>query len=263
MKLAPKIVKLTKKICLIINIISTRCIQFIKPHITLKNLTQISAKKTIKRTTISILLIASSIVASNLFIKQNAEGKTYTAVCAIPKNKVGLLLGAAKHLPSGAINLYYQYRIDATVKLYNAGKITHILISGDNGRKEYDEPTVFKNDLIKRGIPANKIYLDYAGFRTLDSIIRAKEVFGLNSFTIISQKFHNERAIYLADKYHIKAIGFNAQKVIGKRAKKTNRREYLARVKAYIDILFNVNSKFLGPKIEKNAILSQKQPEKG
>ena len=133
--------------------------------------------------------------------------------------------------------------------MYHAGKITHVLISGDNGRKGYDEPSDFKNDLIQKGIPADKIYLDYAGFRTLDSIIRAKEIFGLTNITLISQQFHNERAIYLAEKHDIKAIGFNAKTIKRKYDYKTQIREYLARTKACLDILLNTKPKFLGPKI--------------
>ncbi|WP_298346365.1 ElyC/SanA/YdcF family protein [uncultured Algibacter sp.] len=166
------------------------------------------------------------------------------------KNKVGLVLGASKYTSNGNTNLYYKYRLEAAVKLYKTGKIEFILVSGDNGRKGYDEPTNFKNDLIKRGIPEDKIYLDYAGFRTLDSVVRAKEIFGLSQFTLISQKFHNERALYLAQHYNINAIAFNAKDIKGKYGFKTKLREYLARTKAAIDILFNVKPKYLGKKID-------------
>ncbi len=124
------------------------------------------------------------------------------------------------------------------------------MVSGDNGNKDYDEPTDFKEELIKRGIPKDKIFLDYAGFRTLDSVIRSKEIFGQKSITIISQEFHNERAIYLAHKSGIKAIGFNANDVSGKYGIRVQIREYLARTKVFIDILFDVKPKFLGEKIE-------------
>ena len=148
------------------------------------------------------------------------------------------------------INLYFTFRINATVQLYNYGKIDFILISGDNGNKDYDEPTDFKNELIKKGIPEDKIFLDFAGFRTLDSVIRSREIFGQKSITIISQQFHNERAIYLAEKNGINAIGFNARDVSGKYGMKVQIREYLARTKVFIDILFGVKPKFLGDKIE-------------
>src|SRR5690606_27931598 len=161
----------------------------------------------------------------------------------------GLVLGAGKFTSNGNINLYYKYRVEAAVDLYNSDKIDYILISGDNGTTDYDEPTDFKNDLIAKGIPAERIYLDYAGFRTLDSVVRAKEIFGQNTFTIISQKFHNQRAIYLAKSYGIDAIGYNAKDVMGAYGLKTQIREYMARAKASLDVFFNVEPKFLGDKI--------------
>ena len=196
------------------------------------------------------ILCVFSIILSNKLIQKNASGKTFSETKNIPKNKVGLILGTSKKLRNGRINLYYKYRLDAAVKLYNAGKIEYIVISGDNGSKNYDEPTDFKNDLIKYGIPENKIFLDYAGFRTLDSVVRIKEIFNQSSITIISQQFHNERAIYLAEHFDIKAIGFNAKTISGKYGLKVQLREYLARVKVFVDILFKVEPKFLGEKIK-------------
>ncbi len=196
------------------------------------------------------LLIVAVIYFSNSIIENNAEGKLFNSTENIPKNKVGLLLGTVKCLSDGRINLYYQFRLDAAVELYKARKIDFILVSGDNGSKVYDEPTDFKNDLIEAGIPENKIYLDYAGFRTLDSVVRVKEVFGQSSITIISQQFHNERALYLAQHFDIEAIGFNAKGVSGKKALKVQLREYLARVKVFVDILLGVDPKFLGEPIE-------------
>lgn len=169
----------------------------------------------------------------------------YDDLSAIPKNKVGLLLGTGKYAASGNINLFYKYRIDAAVKLYKAGKIEYILVSGDNSRKDYDEPSDFKNDLIAKGIPEENIFLDYAGFRTLDSVVRAKEIFGQTSITFISQKFHNQRAIYIAKHHNINAIGFNAKDVY-----KSHFREYLARSKASLDLVFNIQPKFLGNPIK-------------
>ena len=112
------------------------------------------------------------------------------------------------------------------------------------------EPKTIKNDLVAEGIPSEKIFLDYAGFRTLDSMVRAKEVFGLENVTVISQKFHNERAIYLAKKKGLIAIGYNAKDVTGNSGLKIRLREYLARVKVFIDLLFNTQPKFFGELIE-------------
>jgi len=161
-----------------------------------------------------------------------------------------MVLGTSKNRIDGSQNLYYKYRIAATISLFKAEKIKFVLVSGDNGSKYYNEPITFKKDLIAAGIPEEKIFLDYAGFRTLDSMFRAKEIFGLDSVTVISQKFHNERAIFLAQKKELMAIGYNAQDVHGKSGLKIQFREYLARVKALIDVLLNKEPKFYGNSVE-------------
>ena len=199
---------------------------------------------------ISILLLA--IIITHKYISYQASDHLYDSTATIPKNKVGLLLGTSKYAEGGAINRFYKHRIDAAVALYKAGKIDFILVSGDNGSKSYDEPSTFKEDLVLLGVPEDRIYLDFAGFRTLDSVVRAKEIFGQTQITIISQKFHNERAIYLAKNRHIDAIGYNAKEVKAKYSIKTYLREYLARVKASIDLVFNKQPKYLGDKIEIN-----------
>ena len=189
-------------------------------------------------------------VVSDFIVESSAKDKTFYSIDKIETNKVGLLLGTAKYRSAGGINLYFQYRIDAAVKLFNSGKISYILVSGDNGTKYYNEPAAIKKALLDRGIPESKIILDYAGFRTLDSVIRAKKVFGQDKITIISQEFHNERAIYLAKNHGVDAVGFNAKDVSESYGIKTMIREYFARGKAIIDVVFNVEPKYLGEKIE-------------
>lgn len=208
-------------------------------------------KKKILKWTVIIGLIFSIffLFIANRKVNKASEGKIYTSTNTIPKNRVGLLLGTSKLLKSGKMNYYFEYRIRATVSLYQAGKIEYILISGDNSRIEYNEPQDMKDELVRRGIPENKIFLDYAGFRTFDSIYRAKEIFGQTSFTIISQKFHNQRAIYTANALGIKAIAFNAKDVNAYGGFKTQVREKFARVKVILDLMFNKKPKFLGEKI--------------
>lgn len=196
-----------------------------------------------------LVIFLISIIGANMIVEKSAKDKVYNSTEQIPYNKVGLLLGTAKYLSNDWINLYYKYRIEAAVKLYKSGKIDFILVSGDNSTKDYDEPTTIKNDLIKNGIPANRIFLDYAGFRTLDSVVRSKEIFGQESITVISQQFHNERAIYIAKRKNINAIGFNAEDVNVNYGKKTLLREKFARVKMILDLTFGKNPKFLGEKI--------------
>lgn len=190
------------------------------------------------------------VFAVNRHVSHTTKIQLYSNASDLPYNRVGLLLGTGKYLNSGYVNLYYQYRIDATLALYKAGKIEYVLVSGDNSRKNYDEPSEIKNDLVAGGIPKSRIVLDYAGFRTLDSVVRSKLVFGLDSITIISQPFHNERAIYLANKKGINAVAFNAKDVSQKYGFKTQVREKLARVKMMLDLLFGKAPKFLGEKVE-------------
>lgn len=204
--------------------------------------------KKFKIALVLIVLICIGVFSTYHWISYKTSNLVYDDVNTIPKNKVGLVLGTGKYTANGTINLFYKFRIDAAVKLFNAGKIEYILVSGDNGRKDYDEPTDFKNDLISKGIPAHKIFLDYAGFRTLDSVVRAKEIFGQTEVTVISQKFHNQRAIYIANHFNIKAVGFNAKDPLSGR--KARAREYLARSKASFDLVFNVQPKFLGHPIK-------------
>ncbi len=194
---------------------------------------------------------SQSFLSFGQIIKIESETKdlvTYD-IQKLPNEKVGLLLGTGKFLKNGCKNLYFFNRIDATEQLYKSGKIQYILISGDNSTKNYSEPEDMQAELIKRGIPADKIVLDFAGFRTLDSVVRAKEIFGQNSFIIISQKFHNERAIFLARKYGIEAYGFNAKDVNKYFGFKTKIREYFARVKVFVDFTLGIEPKFGGEKI--------------
>jgi SanA protein len=202
--------------------------------------------------TILILIILSlvSILWANSTINKQTESRIYFDTDSIPENNVGLLLGTSKFLRNGNSNQYFENRISATIQLYKAGKIKNVVISGDNSKKDYNEPEDMKNELIKRGIPEDRIYLDFAGFRTYDSVFRMKEIFGQDRFTIISQEFHNQRAVYIASALKLNAIGFNAKDVNAYNGFKTKIREKFARVKMFIDLIFDKKPKFLGDKIE-------------
>ena len=202
--------------------------------------------------TILILIILSlvSILWANSTINKQTESRIYFDTDSIPENNVGLLLGTSKFLRNGNSNQYFENRILATIQLYKAGKIKNVVISGDNSKKDYNEPEDMKNELIKRGIPEDRIYLDFAGFRTYDSVFRMKEIFGQDRFTIISQEFHNQRAVYIASALKLNAIGFNAKDVNAYNGFKTKIREKFARVKMFIDLIFEKKPKFLGDKIE-------------
>ena len=181
-----------------------------------------------------------------------AKPYIYTDVQKIPAKKAALVLGCSKYLSGNRINYFYKYRIEAAVKLFKAGKVKAIVVSGDNGNKGYDEPTQMHDDLVKAGVPSNYIQLDYAGFRTLDSIVRAKAIFDLEDYIIVSQRFHLERAIYLAHSKKQKVLGFVAKGFENTVwAERMRRRELLARIKAVLDVnVFGVEPKFYGEKVK-------------
>jgi SanA protein len=206
--------------------------------------------KWLKRIFYSGVALLLLVLLLNYKVKHDVKESMYDNITETPSKKVGLLLGTAKYVKGGWINLYYTHRITAAVELYKAGKIEYILISGDNGRESYDEPTLMKEDLMAAGIPESAIYLDYAGFRTLDSVVRCKRIFGELDILVISQQFHNERAVYIARAKGMQAAGYNAQDVNAKYGFKTRIREYLARTKMFLDLWFGKEPKFLGEEIQ-------------
>jgi SanA protein len=186
----------------------------------------------------------------NSWVKSSTKASCYDSVKAIASNDVGLLLGTSK-AAKGGMNLFFKYRIEAAASLFFEGKIKHIIVSGDNHIAYYNEPEEMKNELIKLGVPDSCITLDYAGFRTLDSVVRCEKVFGQKKFTIISQLFHNERALFIAKKSGLDCIAFNAKDVPGNYGIKTSIREYFARGICVLDIyILNTEPKFLGTKVE-------------
>ena len=206
-------------------------------------------KKLFKALILGVIACVLLLLFSDFIISKQSENCSSTISEVIP-SKVGVVLGTSKYVHSGNINQYYQNRLNATLELYTAGKIKYVLVSGDNSTKEYDEPSTFKQDLVKMGIPENKIFLDYAGFRTLDSVVRAKFVFQEDNFIIISQPFHNERALFIAKHKNINARAYNAQDVGKRYGFKTQFREKFARVKTVLDLfLLRTMPKFLGATI--------------
>ena len=197
---------------------------------------------------ISFFVILIIYICNNI-INNNSKGKVFNSFTDVPYNKVGLLLGTSKYLNFGPVNPYYQNRIDAALKLLNSGKIKYIIVSGDNHKNNYNEPEQMRADLINEGIDSSVIYMDFAGFRTYDSMIRLQKIFSENKVTVISQKFHNQRAIYIADKLGIDAVGYNAKDVNAKMDYHVKVREKFARVKVFFDFIFGTKPKFLGKTI--------------
>lgn len=211
-------------------------------------------KKTLRKSG-RLLLLASCLIGLGIFVsdwlvRYSAEPHRYSSVEKLPSNKVGLVLGTSKYTSAGYLNPYYQHRIQAAVTLFKAGKVKYLLLSGDNSRLNYNEPIQMKKDLLKAGIPPDRLILDYAGFRTLDSVVRSKKVFGQKAITIISQPFHNARALYIAQAYGLEAVAYDAQDVTLRYGLRVQIREKLARVKMFLDLLVNKQPRFLGERIE-------------
>ena len=197
-----------------------------------------------------LVLSIAVLIAIDLYISRFSASYLFYDYQEIPDNKCGLLLGTSKYNASGGINPYFSTRLDAAAQLYHSGKVKYIIASGDNSVAAYNEPRTMAAGLRERGVPAEKIFLDYAGFRTLDSIVRGREIFGQDSVTVISQRFHNERAVYIGRTYGISVIGFNAVDTEYTTNQFVRLREVFARFKAFIDVkIIKVQPKFLGEEI--------------
>ena len=196
------------------------------------------------------LIFALVVLIPNILVEIKTTTRTYDSVEAIPYNKVGVVLGTTKYVSSNVLNPYYTNRINAAWELYKAEKVDYLLVSGDNAEIYYNEPITMRNDLVEMGVDKDDIYLDYAGFRTLDSVVRSKEIFGQESITVISQAFHNKRAIFIADNKGVAAVGYNAKDVSFRTGFKTNVRELFARVKMVVDLVVDIQPRFLGERVE-------------
>ena len=217
----------------------------------------------IKRITLSLvaflLLVIIFTVFANVKVERAAAGKIYTSVDSVPHNKVALLLGTNPLNKWGRPNSYFTNRIKTASELYKAGKVDYIIASGDNHTKDYDEPTAMRDSLMAQGVPEDRIILDFAGFRTLDSVVRAKEIFGCDSLTIISQADHNARALYLAEANGIESVAVSAPLRAGKWVRtRLAIREWLARDKMMLDIWFGKQPHFLGERIVIPDVMPQK-----
>jgi SanA protein len=173
---------------------------------------------------------------SHTVVTTETSEAIYSSVDNVPYRKVALLLGTSPYVAGGTANSYFWNRVEAAASLLAAGKVSYILASGDNRHQSYNEPHAMREALLSVGVPADAIVPDYAGFSTLDSVLRTRRVFVQRSFTIVSQRFHVERALYIARHNGIDAVGYSAADVRGPTGVRTRVREYFARVKAVMDV---------------------------
>ncbi len=212
-------------------------------------MTALPARRLLKIAALLVALGAVWIAASSLIVERAARGRTWSDPAAIPARRVGLVLGCARVLGTYR-NPFFDTRIAAAVRLFHAGKVEYLVVSGDNHVRGYDEPQDMKAALVQAGVPAQRVYCDYAGFRTLDSVVRVREVFGQTSITVVSQEFHNQRAIFIASRRGVDAIGFNAAEVDAYYSFKTKCRELVARANMLVDLfVLRREPKFLGERV--------------
>jgi SanA protein len=190
------------------------------------------------------------VVFANTWVVFSTQGRVFEHPNDIPANTVGLVLGTAKYLPAGKLNPYFQNRMQAAAELYHLGKVKHLILSGSNQTVAYDEPTEMRKSLRSLGVPDVAMTADYAGRRTLDSVVRARDIFGQQQFTIISDKFHVYRALFLCDRFGIKAIAYGAPNLPWSISARTRLREYGARCKAVLDVyILGTQPRFRGDQI--------------
>ncbi len=186
---------------------------------------------------IALLFVGATVVLfSNWWVVYNTRNQIYFNIHELPANDIGLVLGTSKFVRTGKENLFFRYRMEATARLWKEGKVKYLILSGNNDSEYYNEPVDMQRALIKLGVPASVMTLDYAGYRTFDSVVRCKDVFNQEKITIISQNFHNARALYIGNHEGMAAIAFAAQDVPDGYSLRTLIREYLARPYALLDV---------------------------
>lgn len=199
---------------------------------------------------VCVLGAAGLIQGARMLIERNAS-HVHASAADVPQRRVALVLGCVPVLADGRANLFFQHRIQAAADLFKAGRVDYLLVSGDNHRAGYDEPTAMRDALVGRGVPVDRIAIDYAGFSTLDSVVRAKQVFGQSELCIVSQRDHAMRAVFIARAHGMSAVGYAARDVGFRFGFRTHMRESLARVRAVLDVkLLGREPRFYGPPVK-------------
>ncbi len=196
---------------------------------------------------ITAAVLLGLVALINNWVINNTYSYIYDDWSQLPDNDVGLVLGTSPYTRNGAPNPQFYGRVHAAAQLYQLGKIKRIIVSGANPDASYNEPRAMRRELVKTGVPPQAIYMDFAGFRTFDSVARAQVVFGLDRVTIITQRYHAYRAVFVAKKLHLKVAGYAAPSEEIGNFSRTMLREVLARVRVVLDIyVLHAEPKFLG-----------------
>jgi SanA protein len=199
---------------------------------------------------VALFLAAAFTAAVNVWLVNHTAGRIFDEIEKLPGRDVAVVLGTAPRVRDRWSNPFFESRMDSAAALWKAGKARAFIVSGDNSRRDYDEPTAMRDALIKRGVPEGAITLDYAGFRTLDTMARARAVFGQQSIIVVTDDFHLARSVFLAEAHGIEAVGFRGKPVPAEWSRKARFREVFSRVKAWLDVyVLGTKPKFRGPPV--------------
>jgi len=206
-------------------------------------------KRVLKGAVISVVILLIFVIASNSWVIISTRSQVFKDAQQLQTSGVALVLGTSHRLLNGVPNPFFQNRIATAAELYRNGKAVHFILSGDNRSRYYNEPMEMKKALMKHDVPASAITLDYAGLRTLDSIVRCKEIFGQSKIIIITQPFHSYRALFISNYYHMDAVALVAKEPTQQISVQVYFREYLARTKAILDLyVLGTEPRHLGDK---------------
>ncbi len=198
---------------------------------------------------LGVAAVVLIVLGAEAAVDLSAWGRSYSEVNEVPKRKAALVLGTSKYVPGGDENVHYRYRMDAAAELFKAGRVEYMIVSGNGAEENYDEPETMREDLIEMGVPAERIYRDDAGLRTLDSVVRADEVFGAPDMVVVSQPEHTKRAIFIGRMHGQDLIGYPGKPVSFATDPKTSIRERLARVLAVSDVFLGKRPERVGGKV--------------
>jgi len=206
-------------------------------------------KRVLRGAVISVVILIIFVITSNSWVIISTRSQILKDAQHLQNSGVALVLGTSHRMISGVPNPFFQNRISAAANLYRDGKAVHFILSGDNRSRYYNEPMEMKKALMKQDVPASAITLDYAGLRTLDSIVRCKEIFGQSKIIIITQPFHSYRALFISNYYHMDAVALVAKEPTQQISAQVYFREYLARTKAILDLyVLGTEPRHLGDK---------------
>lgn len=196
----------------------------------------------------TLALVLVFVYSLSSHIKETTSEYIFAKAEDVPEAYTVIVLGASVK-SNGNLSVILKDRVESALQLYHLGKVKRFLLSGDNGTQSYNEPKAMKKYLMERGVNEDHVFLDYAGFDTYDSMYRAAAIFEVDRAIIVTQNFHLPRAVYIARKLGLDYVGYIGDKHVYAHEDSNKKRELLANVKAYLELIFRKEPTYLGEKI--------------